>query len=470
MIGQARCPTAEMTGVAGLPPLPARIHFVGIGGVSMSGLARLLRECGYDVSGSDASRSPQTAALVADGVTVVLGHGDPTLAVTADAVITTRAASQNPEVEAARAAGGRLIKRGDLLALLANARRCVAVAGSHGKSTTCGMLVTALRALGADPPYAIGAALGGANAAPGSGEAMVVEADEFDHAFLALVPSVAIITNVEYDHPDIFPDQAAYDTDFARFAGRVRPDGTLILAADDPGCARLRAHPEFFPTARVVTFGERVGADWRLERRDDAWRVIAPDGVAIPLRLAVAGAHNARNATAALAALAALGHEPALIADALARFRGVGRRFEPRGEVGGVRVFDDYAHHPSELRATLRAARERYPDRRLWAVFQPHTYSRTKVLLHEFGAAFADADRVMILEIYAARERDVFGVSAADLRALLPPATLAADTPRDAAAQLATLVSPGDVVLTLGAGDVTDAGPLLLDLLRERER
>lgn len=454
-----------------LPPLPARIHFVGIGGIGMSGLARLLRARGYAVSGSDATPSAMTAALASEGMRVVVGHDDPTLAVTADAVVTTRAASQNAEVAAARSAGVRLIKRGDLLAALANARRCVAVAGSHGKSTTCGMLVTALRGLGADPSYAIGAMLGprSENAAPGSGEAMVVEADEFDHAFLALTPTVAVITNVEYDHPDIFADQDSYDADFARFAGQVRRGGTLIMPADDPGCARVRDRADFAPPALVVTFGERADADWQLTRDGVGWRVVAPDGATVPLRLTVTGAHNARNATAALAALAALGHDPATAAAALAAFGGVGRRFERIGEAAGVTVFDDYAHHPSEIRATLRAARECYPDRRLWAVFQPHTYSRTKALLADFGAAFGDADRVMILDVYAAREADVFGVTAADLRALLPAGTLAARGPADAAACLAGLVEPGDVVFLLGAGDVTAAGPALLARLMEKE-
>jgi UDP-N-acetylmuramate--alanine ligase len=374
------------------------------------------------------------------------------------------------EVRAATAAGVPVVKRGEVLAMLANARRCVAVAGSHGKSTTSGMLVAALRELGADPSYAVGAVVGatGTNAALGAGEAMVVEADEFDYAFLWLSPEVAIVTNVEYDHPDIFPDQERYDDAFAQFAAKLRPGGTLVVAADDPGCLRLRAWVEGSLPGRVVTFGESSDADWCLAGAAGDWQVATEQGRMVPLATTVPGRHNARNATAALAALAALGHDPAEAAAALASFNGVGRRFEVKGEVGGILVVDDYAHHPSEIRATLRAARERYPNRRLWAVFQPHTFSRTKALLGDFALAFGNADEAMILDIYPARETDSLGISSADLRALVPGACHAAGRPGDAVRELVGSVTDGDVVVTLGAGDVTTVGPALLDALRER--
>ncbi len=454
-----------------LPPPPARVHFVGVGGIGMSGLARILRAWGYEISGSDGADSPLLRELESEGVRVAVGHTMLAEAASADLVVMTAAASEeNPEVAAARAAGVPVMKRAALLGALANARDGIAVAGSHGKSTTSGMLATALIRLGADPSYAVGAVLSatGANAAPGSGPHFVAEADEYDRSFLQLSPLAAVLTNVEYDHPDIFPDLERYDEAFARFVAGMRRDGVLVFPSDDPGFARLRRRADFAPPARVVTFGEDKAADWRLRADGDDWIVSGPEGREVSLPLLVPGRHNARNATAALAVLVSLGFEPDAAARALGTFAGVGRRFERKGEAGGVLVIDDYAHHPTEIAATLRAARDRFSDRRIWAVFQPHTFSRLKALLPAFAAAFADADRIAILDVYAARESDSLGISAGDLRALLPPETLAPATPADAARELAGIVKPGDVVLTLGAGNITEAGPMLLELLAER--
>lgn len=456
-----------------LPLPPARVHFVGIGGIGMSGLARVLNAWGYVVSGSDAAASPLLEELAGEGMAVSVGHVATDAAAAADLVIATAALrSDNPEITAARVAGRPVIKRAQLLGALADARRGVAVAGSHGKSTTSGMLVTALRALGADPSFAIGAVLsavnGGTNAAPGSGAEMVVEADEYDRSFLQLHPDVAIITNVDYDHPDVFPDRESYEEAFARFVAGMRPAGTLVMAADDPGCVRLMARSDWYPPTDVVTFGETADADWRLERTEEGWRVTGADDVAVPMTLQIPGRHNIRNGAAALGALVALGYDAATAAAALATFNGVGRRFEFKGEAGGVAVVDDYAHHPSEIAVNLHAAKDRFPGRRLWAVFQPHTYSRLKALLADFAESFGDADRIMILDVYAARETDDLGVSAADLVKLLPAGTLTARDPRDAARVLAEVVHAGDMVLTLGAGSVTDTGPVLLDLLQSQ--
>ena len=454
-----------------LPPAPAPIHFVGIGGIGMSGLARILRAWGHEVSGSDTTASPLTTALADEGMAITIGHTATSDAARAALVVATAAVpASNPELVAAKQAGVPVILRSALLGLLANARTGIAVAGSHGKSTTSGMVTDALLALGDDPTYAIGAVLArtGTNAAPGSGAAMVVEADEYAYSFLELTPDVAIITNVEFDHPDLFPDQDAYDAAFARFVAGMKRDGTLILAGDDPGCVRLRARADFQPPARLVTFGEAGDVDWALSREGEAWRLTGPAGETVALLLRVPGRHNARNAAAALLAVAALGHAPEAAAAAVAEYSGIGRRFEAKGEAAGVTVIDDYAHHPTEIRATLAAARERFPSRRLWAVFQPHTFSRLKALLPEFGAAFAGADRVMILDVYAARETDDASIGAANLLALLPESALAATSPEDAAARLARLVSAGDVVLTMGAGTITEAGPRLLNLLRDR--
>jgi UDP-N-acetylmuramate--alanine ligase len=453
-----------------LPPPPARIHFVGVGGIGMSGLARILKTWGYTVSGSDAAPSPLLDQLSDEGIAVTIGHSATGPAAEADLVVATSAVRpDNPEIAAALAVGRPLVKRAKLLGALADARRGVAVAGSHGKSTTSGMIVAALRALGADPSFAIGAVLGGAgtNAAPGAGEEMVVEADEYDWSFLNLHPHVAVITNIEYDHPDLFPNTDAYDAAFATFIAGMRPEGTLVIASGDPGCARLMDRGDWSPPRSIVTFGETANAVWRLERTEEGWRVTGPDDIAVPLTLNVPGRHNALNATAALAALVALGYDAAAAAAALESFTGVGRRFETKGEARGVLVIDDYAHHPGEIAVTVRAAKERFPDRRLWAVFQPHTFSRLKALLPDFAASFENADRVMILDVYAARETDDLGIASADLVHLLPPGTLTARDPRDAARQLADVVASGDVALTLGAGSITETGPLLLDLLRE---
>src|SRR5215207_4523495 len=436
-----------------LPPAPARVHFVGIGGIGMSGLARILNSWGYTVSGSDSASSPLLEELRDEGITVTIGHSATVAAAEADLVVSTAAVRpNNPEIAAALAAGRPLVKRARLLGALADARCGVAVAGSHGKSTTSGMIVAALRALGADPSFAIGAVLGGVgtNASPGSGEEMVVEADE-------------------YDHPDLFSNADAYDAAFATFIAGMSPDGTLVIAADDPGFARLMARHDWSPPQRVVSFGETAGASWRLERTVEGRRVTGPDDIAVPLRLNVPGRHNALNATAALAALVSLGYDAAAIAAALESFTGVGRRFETKGEVRGVLVIDDYAHHPSEIAVNLRTVKERFPDRRLWAVFQPHTFSRLKALLSDFAASFIDADRVMILDVYAARETDDLGIASADLVQRLPTGTSTARDPEDAARLLAAVVVPGDVILTLGAGSITDTGPLLLDLLKGRE-
>ncbi|MCA9863728.1 MAG: UDP-N-acetylmuramate--L-alanine ligase [Thermomicrobiales bacterium] len=463
----------EPEATAALPVLPARVHFVGIGGIGMSGLARILLKWGYRISGSDAAPSPLLDELAAEGMAVGVGHTMIAEAASADLVVATAAVRpDNPELRAARDAGRNVVKRAALLGALADARRGVAVAGSHGKSTTSGMLVWALRALGADPTFAIGAVLegpqGATNAAPGVGAEMVVEADEYDRSFLRLHPDVAIITNIDYDHPDIFATLEDYDQAFVDFVSGMRAGGTLVISADDPGCARVMASPGWRPGVEVVTVGASPNATWRTERTDEGVRVVGQDDVAVSLALRVPGDHNVQNAAAALAALTALGYDASAAAAALADFPGVGRRFEAKGEVNGIVVIDDYAHHPREIDVNLRAARDVFGPRRIWAVSQPHTYSRLKALLPEFAAAFDHADQVMILDVYAARETDTLGVSSADLLQLLPRGGVAAHDPAHAAEQLANLVQPGDVVLTLGAGSVTQVGPLLLEQLQAR--
>jgi UDP-N-acetylmuramate--alanine ligase len=454
-----------------LPPPPATVHFIGIGGIGMSGLARILRAWDYKVTGSDAAESAQTAALTSEGIPVVIGHGATEAAANADLLVISAAIRpDDPELIAARNAGVRVIKRAELLGMLANARRSVAVAGSHGKSTTSGMLTSALLALGAAPSYAVGAVVGatGTNAAPGAGDVMVVEADEYDYSFLWLHPDVAIVTNIDYDHPDLFPHQTSYDEAFSRFIGGIKPDGVLIIAADDRGCQRVLRREDVSCPSKVVTFGETDGADWQLTGSGIDWTAQTPDGTRHPLQLTVPGRHNARNALAAAAAIVALGWPASEAIESLTMYRGVGRRFELQGCAGDVVVIDDYAHHPTEIRATIAATREQYPGRRLWAVFQPHTYSRTKALMAEFAGALAAADKVIVLDIYPSRETDSLGISSADLVRLLPKPERAGGQPAEVADYLTNQVQPGDVVLTIGAGDVTKIGPHLLSELARK--
>lgn len=433
----------------------------------MSGLARILKAGGYDVSGSDAVASDQTISLSAEGIAVTIGHSNVERAQAASLLIISAAVRPaNPELSAAVAAGVPVLKRAVLLGLLADRHRGVAVAGSHGKSTTSGMIVAGLIALGADPTYAIGATLTttGTNAAPGSGRDMVVEADEYDHSFLSLRPDVAIITNIDFDHPDIFADQAAYDAAFARFAANIPVNGTLVIAADEPACNRLVARPDFNRNLRLVTFGEAGSPEWLLAGEESGWHVTPPEGASVRLPLAVPGRHNARNATAALAAICQLGYAPAAVAEVLSTYTGIGRRFEHKGAAAGVTVIDDYAHHPREIEATIDAARGRFPERRVWAVFQPHTFSRTRALLDDFGEALSRADRAVILDIFAARETDNLGISSSDLADRVAGSSVVTN-PTAAAELLATHCRTGDVVLTIGAGDITTAGPLLLNRL-----
>jgi UDP-N-acetylmuramate--alanine ligase len=448
-----------------LPAPPARVHFVGIGGIGMSGLAAVLHEQGYVVTGSDSGSNAQTEHLAATGIEIQLGHSDVANAAAADLVVITAAVRENPEIAAATEREIPIIKRAKLLGMLAQQKISIAVAGSHGKSTTSGMLVTALAALGADPSYVVGAVVGssGSNSAWTEGEHIVVEADEYDRSFWTLSPDVAIVTNIEFDHPDIFT-QESYDEAFARFASQIVPGGVLVARGDDPGVARI------LPTLRlapfdVVTFGMDEVADWQVVELETGWAVRPPAGEPVLLDLRVPGKHNLLNAAAALVALDGLGFERRAAAHALSTFTGVGRRFDLAGEAAGVTVIDDYAHHPTEIAATLQAARERFPYRRIWAIFQPHTYSRTKALLDDFAAALAVADEIVLLDIYAAREVDDGTVSSADLAQRIGPRARVVSGVPDIVPAVYPLLQAGDVVLTIGAGDVTHAAPALVRAL-----
>ena len=439
------------------------IHFMGIGGAGMSALALIACRRGVTVTGCDSEPSG-AADLAALGVRVHEGH-DPSHLDGARAVVVTAAVpSEHPELDRARALGLPIIPRKVALAALVGGARSVGVSGTHGKTTTTVMTSEALAAAGLHPTGLAGGrvAAWGGNARIDGDDLFVVEADEYDQAFLTLHPTVAIVNNVEADHLECYGSVEALEGAFAEFAGRAR---VALMSADDPGALRVAAR---VPGAR--RFGFAADADLRVGevvQGADATEATVrwKTGAVARLRLQVPGIHNLRNAVAALGAVEALGGalEPAV--QALAAFTGVGRRFERLGEHGGVAVVDDYAHHPSELTATLAAARQAFPGRRLVAVFQPHLYSRTIAHGDAMGRALAAADLVFVTEIYAAREQPVAGVSG---RRVVEAASRAGADARFAGvrAELGRTVHaalrPGDVVLTLGAGDITRVAPELV--------
>ena len=455
----ARGVVTEPGATTSIPDPPASMHFVGIGGIGVSGLARLLRGRGYDVRGSDMTASEVTAALIAEGIEVRIGHA-PEHVAGADVVITTAAAAHdNVELVAARARQIPVAKRAAVLGVLARPYRTLAVAGTHGKSTTSGMAAVALDTAGYAPGFAVGAVVPefGTNARDSGGDYFVVEADEYDYSFLQLEPDVAIVTNVEHDHPDLFPDFDSVLDAFHRFVRLIRPGGTLALSADDPGCWRLRELAADLSGVSVVTFGVESG-DWRLQ---GVRKVSGPGGQTFELPLSVPGRHNRLNALSVLAAAGGFGVEPGELLEGLAAFKGVGRRFEIVREDRALVVVNDYAHHPTEIGAPVNAAHERYPGRRLVIVFQPHTYSRTRAFLQQFAGALDQGDIVILADIYPARERNDLGVSSASIAERMTAAVELAGSPEDAANRTLAILEPGDVVLVLGAGDINRAAAMI---------
>jgi len=446
-----------------------RVHFIGIGGSGMSGIARILLKRGVRVSGSDAKGSATVNELRELGATVHLGHAAANIAGVDTVVVSTAIRDSNPELAEALRQDLRVIPRAAALASVMAGRVGVAIAGTHGKTTTTSMLTVALQKCGADPSYCVGGQLvtTGLGADEGAGEAFVAEADESDGSFLMLAPEIAVVTNVEADHLDNYGDPRAVHDSFARFVERI--SGTLVLCLDDPGSAALL--PKAIERGLTVrTYGVTEGADYRLsEVRPDGFGTVFTVEGRGEVRLAVPGAHNALNACAAIAVADALGLPFAEIRDGLAAFTGAKRRFEAKGEAGGVAVYDSYAHHPTELAADLRAARDvvaAYSGTgRVIAVFQPHLYSRTRFFADEFGIALALADEAIVLDVYGAREDPEPGVSGALVAGKVPlPAAQVAYEPDRAKipALVAARARPGDIVLTMGAGDVTELGPKIV--------
>jgi UDP-N-acetylmuramate--alanine ligase len=447
-----------------------RVHFIGIGGSGLSAIARLLKESGYEVSGSDRSLSQFAVDLQNDGVSIYIGH-HPRNVTGADIVIRSSAiADDNPEVEAAKLAGIPVYKRADFLGQLMSGRTGIAVAGTHGKTTTTAMIAWTLYAMGRDPSFIVGGTLNNmkVNARSGKGDPFVIEADEYDRMFLGLKPRIEVVTNLEHDHPDCYPKFEDMVSAFQSFVDLLPLDGTLIACAENEGAAALLSHARMkglnvvsysvqseltintpqWMQARTLKPNERGGYDFSI-----VTNMGAESTSALTASLQVPGEHNVQNALATLSVIATLGLPLQKAAEALSEFSGTGRRFEVRGERKGVTVIDDYAHHPTEIRATLAGAKTRYPSHKIWAVWQPHTYSRTQTLFFEFSRAFSDANEVLVTEIYASRE-PVQKFSSAEVVSSMPHSSAHyTGSLENTTDYLLKHLRSGDVLLVLSAGD-----------------
>ena len=437
----------------------------------MSAIASVLLERGEQVTGSDRAHSPYADELERRGVNIAYQHQADNV-IGADLVVASSAVpEENVELRTAREQGIPVLRRAAFLSDLTAGYRTIAVAGTHGKTTTTGMIAWILEQDGRSPTFIVGGMLSdlGGNARAGAGSEFVIEADEYDRTFLGLHPDVAVVTNVELDHPDCYPTLKAFTQAFAQFSDQV--GSMLFVCSDDPGAMALN------PThAARRTYGLAANADLHAEdlRPNTAggsdFLALRGDTTLGLVRTRLPGEHNVRNALASLAVSEYLGVDFRIAREALAEFHGAGRRFEIKGEAHGVTVVDDYAHHPTEIRATLRAARQRFPDGEVWAVFQPHTYSRLRALQSEYARAFEDADHVLVTEVFAAREPVDANFGGEQIAALIshPDVKFSPDF-NHTAAELLGEVQPGDVVITLSAGDGNRVGECLLELLKQNE-
>ncbi|HLU97120.1 MAG TPA: UDP-N-acetylmuramate--L-alanine ligase [Thermobifida alba] len=455
-----------------------RVHFVGIGGAGMSGIARVLLQRGVEVSGSDARDSALLRELAELGATVHVGHAAEHVDTADTVVVSSAIRDTNPELAEARSRGLRVLPRAAALGALLLDRRGVAVAGTHGKTTTTSMITVVLQHLGAAPGYVIGGQLvtTGLGADAGADDVIVVEADESDGSFLMLSPRIAVVTNVEADHLDNYGGLEEIHANFAAFVDRVTE--TLVVGADDPGARRVAAVARE-RGRRVLTYGEAAEADYRVSGIEatgftTAFVLHPPSGDPVRCTLAVPGRHNVLNAAAAIAVADELGHDPEVAAEGLAEFAGTARRFEFKGEANGVRVYDSYAHHPTEIAADLDAVRAALDSQaadggaagRIVVLFQPHLFSRTRIFAAEFAAALTKADEVVVLGIYAAREDPEPGVTSELITDRVGHDRVYHRPDREAAVEcVAQVARPGDIVLTMGAGDVTELGPAILAAL-----
>jgi UDP-N-acetylmuramate--alanine ligase len=470
--------------VTPVDPVPVgelgKVHFAAIGGAGMSGIARIMLSRGVAVSGSDSAASGLLDELAAAGARVSVGHAAHNLGDADTLVVSTAIRPDNPELLEAQRRGLRVLHRAAALASVMLGHQGIAVAGTHGKTTTTSMITTVLLHSGAQPSYVIGGILAetGVGAAEGPGPAVVVEADESDGSFLMLAPDAAVVTSVEADHLDNYGSLAAIEQAFAAFAGRITDGGLLLACADDPGARALAGQVR--PGVTALTYGTAAGAAYQVTQVQaqgmrTALAVTAGPGTMlagagpVQLEIAVPGRHNALNAAAAFALTVQLGVSVADAVAGLAAYRGARRRMELKGEGDGVQVIDSYAHHPTELAADLAAARDIAAGGRVIAIFQPHLFSRTRIFAADFGAALGRADEVLVLDVYAAREDPEPGVTGKLVSDAVPGAG-AVYLPDQAAvpAAIAGLAKPGDLVLTMGAGDVTALGPQIVAALQAR--
>ena len=457
-----------------------RIHFVGIGGIGMSGIAEVLLNLGYKISGSDLKSSSVTQRLASLGATIHDGHGATNVAGADVVVISSAVSMDNPEVAEARRLHVPVIPRAEMLAELMRLKYGIAIAGMHGKTTTTSMVAAVLAGGGLDPTVVVGGRVDamGSNARLGKSQYLVAEADESDRSFLKLSPILSVVTNIDREHMDCYRDMRDVRRTFLEFMERVPFYGMVVGCSDDPILERLlpRVH------RRVLTYGAAHGSDFLIRITGTGalqsnrvplsrFRVAYKAKDLGEFTLHVPGIHNVLNATAAIAVGTALDVPPDDIRSALDNFRGVDRRFQLRGEAAGVSVIDDYGHHPTEIRATLAAARQ-CGFQHVHVIFQPHRYTRTRDLMDDFATAFADADSVFVLDIYAASEKPIEGVTAEILARQIAAKGKreAVHIPSfvDASAAVAALAQPGDMILTLGAGNVSQLGPIILERLEQK--
>jgi len=450
------------------------VHFIGIGGSGMNGIAIIMRGLGYRVTGSDLKPSAVTERLEALGVTCYAGHAEKNLGDAEMVVASTAIPLDNVELMEARRRGLPVVHRGEMLAWLMRRQKGIAVAGAHGKTTTTSMTALVFEQNGMDPTIIIGGELTdiGGNAKLGWGDYMVAEADESDGSFLKLDPFIEIITNIEDDHLDYYKSVENIVAAFRRFMARVLEEGTAVVCLDDPG---IREILKEYHGPRLTYALERPEADYTMQNlhlngQVTAGEVYYKDEYLGRLELNVPGRHNLSNALAVVAAGRFSGIPFEGIAAALKKFRGAGRRFQLTGEVGGIKVIDDYAHHPSEIKATLRAARQ-VKTGRVVSVFQPHRYTRTSILGERFGEAFSDADVIIVSDIYSAGERPIEGVSARTIVSAIEKHegrdVIYLPTRQEIVDYLVRTASPGDIILTMGAGDIWQTGVELVNKLKE---
>ncbi len=461
--------------------IPQRVHLIGVGGIHMSAIARILRARGHTVSGSDLRPSHLTQRLESLGVTVHAGHDAGFVADAQLVVYTSAAHDDNPELIEARRRGIPTVKRAEMVARLMEGKRTIAVAGSHGKTTTTSLIAFMLWRANLSPTFLLGGEMIDldTNALPGDGPDFVVEADEFDAAFLCYHPQIALVTNVEPDHLDYFGSFQRLTDTFRQFLSQVTPDGYIVACRDNPALQAILAETvgdDVNLPVHVVSYGLQA-PDCEWQAKNISHKGVDGSTFVVQCRQEVLGAfetrlpgvHNVSNALGAIAVGRILGLPLDGIRRDLAEFRGVRRRFELVGQAAGVTVMDDYAHHPTEVAATLAAARQRFPGRRLVCLFQPHTYSRSRYLLDGFRTCFQDCDLLLMAETYAAREEPSAGMSAQELaREIRQPAARYAGDLEQSARAVAEMLQPGDVFFTIGAGDVDKVGPLALEALRLR--